>query len=54
MEPNMENQLKPVKDEYFELALGFSLQTSDVNVVGAIIGKGLGFTLTAIDGLPLG
>ena len=36
------------------LSLDFSLGTSEGNMVGVIIGKGLGCTLTATDGIPLG
>ena len=35
------------------IGTGFITSTTEVNVVGAILGKGLGFTLTETDGVPL-
>ena len=49
------NFLKSIKNfsSYRTNIIGLSLGTSEVNVVGVIIGKGLGCTLIETDGLSL-
>ena len=54
MEPNFDKLVGDYKGLMIGLSLSFSLQTSEDNVFGVIIGKGLGYRLIKTDVLQIG